>query len=316
MHTCKVPGKALNEWLERYSTTLTNYGHLLLEQTGESNNALIKAFRPYFESAHLDARKHFHQEIRIDLHPDAGAPGSHAIYPTCLPSTTRRGLFGEVMAGMLTEHYDYVGGHKWQVPVFLFRHHEDVEKYLFALARDSAQTREVMGRPGSDFLAIALDDEGQVIRFLAGEAKWRMKLSSSVVQALLLGPKVEDEYGNKVHSGKGIYHQFNDRDTNIPHGMQQLQKILKEIDADGFSKAILSIDKALMLKNPTPIPRTNLVFICGNNFSSRKPGKSLVESKMKPTEYTSPHDLQVVELILSEGEKLIEAIYDCLWNGA
>lgn len=105
MHTCKVPGDALEDWLTQYPSTIDSYGHLLLEQIGDSDGALVDAFRPYFESAHLDARRHFHEEINIDLHPDAGAPGSHAVYPGCLPPTTRRGLFGEVMAGMLTEHY-------------------------------------------------------------------------------------------------------------------------------------------------------------------------------------------------------------------
>lgn len=204
MHTCKVPGHTLNQWLKHYPSTVGNYGHLLLEQAGEYDGALVDALVPYFESAHLDAREHFHEEIGIDLHPDAGSAGAHATYPNCLPSKTRRGLFGEVMAGMLTEHYAYVGKHKWRVPIFLFRLHEDVEHYLFALARDASLTREVMGRHGSDFLAIVLDDEGYVGRYLAGEAKWRKALSPSVVANLLLGPKIDDGSGKKVHSLQAI----------------------------------------------------------------------------------------------------------------
>jgi len=316
MHTYTPPGKTLDKWLKKYPSTVGNYGHLLLEQVGANDPALIGTFRPYFESAHLDAREHFHAEICIDLHPDAGTSGAHAIYPNCLPSTTRRGLFGEVMAGMLTEHYTYVGDHKWRIPIFLFRHHEDVKSYLFALARDPSLTRGVMGRHGSDFLAIALDAEGKVERYLAGEAKWRKKLSESVVAALLLGSKIDDGNGNKVHSGKGIWHQFNERDRNLPHGMRQLQKLLKERDPKGFAAAIYSIDKALLLDNATPIPRTNLVLICGNDYPSREKGVPVIQWDPKPSEYTSPHDLQVVELLMNDGEKLIEDIYNCLWSGA
>jgi hypothetical protein len=171
MHTYKVPGQAIDDWLVSFPTTVGNYGHLLLEQVGASDAAHVKKFRPYFESAHLDAREYFHEEIGIDLHPDAGSTGAHATYPACLPSKTRRGLFGEVMAGMLTEHYAYVGSHKWQVPVFLFRHHEDVKSYLFTLVQNSSLTREVIGRHGSDFLAVALDSEGKVDRYLVGEGE-------------------------------------------------------------------------------------------------------------------------------------------------
>lgn len=61
-------------------------------------------------------RRSRHREGRAD----------HATYP-CLPPITHRGPFGEVMAGMLTEHYEFVGKHSWRIPVFLFRHHEDAE---------------------------------------------------------------------------------------------------------------------------------------------------------------------------------------------
>lgn len=316
MHTCQVPGDTLDEWLKAYPSTVGRYGHLLLEQVGLNDVALVEALRPYFESAHLDAREHFHEEICIDLHPDAGSVGAHVTYPTCLPSTTRRGLFGEVMAGMLTEHYRYVGGHQWRIPLFLFRHHEDVKHYLFTLARDSSLTREVMGRHGSDFLAIAFDEQGHVVRYLAGEAKWRKQLRQSVVDAMLLGQKVDDGSGNRVHSGTGIWHQLNVRDTRLPYGMRQLQKLLKERDATGFAAAIHSIDKALMLDNAAPIPRTNLVLICANDFPTRGEGNPMIDWEAKPTAYTAPHDLQVVEVFLHEGEKLIDDIYDSLWSGS
>ncbi len=33
----------------------------------------------------------------------------------------RGGLFGEVMAGTLTGHYDHIGGHDRKIRAFLFR---------------------------------------------------------------------------------------------------------------------------------------------------------------------------------------------------
>jgi hypothetical protein len=48
----------------------------------------------------------------------------------------RRGLFGEVMAGLFVEAYQVVGAHRWTIPIYLFRYHAEVEAYIFDLARD------------------------------------------------------------------------------------------------------------------------------------------------------------------------------------
>jgi hypothetical protein len=114
MHTCPPPHDALEDWLEGYPSTNGNFGHLLLLEKEINREATYQALRPYFESAHLDARQVFHADIGIDLHPDAVDGDEPSIeYPGCLPSTTRRGLFGEVMAGLVTEGYELVGAHNW-----------------------------------------------------------------------------------------------------------------------------------------------------------------------------------------------------------
>ena len=314
LHTCTPPAAAIAKWLESYPSEEGNYGHLLLEQKSPADKLLIDALIPYFESAHLDAREHFHAEIGLDLHPDAGAPGAHATYPACLPPTARRGLFGEVMAGLLTEHYSYVGKHKWTVPIFLFRYHEDVEHFLFNLSRDPNKARQVFGRFGSDFLGLCLDKKGEVVRFIAGEAKWRKQLHTSVVDELLLGKLIETKDKKKIRSGKGVWYEIN-RDTPVPHGMRQLQRLLQEKDPDGHAPAILSIDKALILDGGPPIPRTNLILLAGNDVPTRKKATSLIPWQATPKEYKAPFDLQVVELIVSDGEALIDALYDNLWKG-
>jgi len=74
------------------------------------------------------------------------------------------------------------------------------------------------------------------------------------------------------------------------------------------------MDKALVLRDAVPIPRTDLVLISGNDVSSRKKANSLIAWEEVPSEYTAGNDLQVVEVILTEGEELIDAIYDSLWT--
>ena len=315
MHTCPPPSESLDEWLESYDSVRGRYGHLLLEQKSDTDNDLVAGLRPYFESAHTDAREYFHAQIGIDLHPDAGAPGDNACYPNCLPSKALRGLFGEVMAGMLTEAFrdSFVGGHPWRVPIYLFRYHADVEAYLFSLARVGRQ-REVFGRFGSDFIGVVLDDDGRVSRFIAGEAKWRRQLTDSVFNELMLGEMIKDpDTGERIRSGKGVWFEIN-RDTPVPHGLRQLQRLLEQRDAEGYAAAILSLDEALILDHPRPLPRTNLILIAGNGARRREEGDVLIGWEELPNGYTAPHDLQVVELILRDGELLIDGLYSSLWT--
>lgn len=315
MHTCPPPTETLDEWLSSNGTIEGNYGHLLLEQEVKIDQALVDALRPYFESAHLDARKYFHEQIGVSLHPDEEGQGSDVRYPDCLPLKARRGLFGEVMAGLVTESYrdEFVGGHNWRVPIFLFREHDDVEKYMWALRFDPARKREVYGRHGSDFIGIALDIDGAVERVIVGEAKWRDSLTESVVSRLLYGDKEKDPVtGESAHNGFGIWYAVN-RDTPIPHGLRQLQRLLEVWDPAGYASTIVSIDRAILGQGPLP-GRTNLVLIVGNGARRREKLECLIDWEKLPKEYTAPFDLQVVEVILEGGETLIDGLYASLWK--
>ena len=237
-------------------------------------------------------------------------------YPNCLPSKALRGLFGEVMAGLVTEAYkeEFIGGHDWQIPIFLFREHDDVEKYLWDLRFDPERTREIYRRHSTDFVAISLNDEGEVDRVIAGEAKWRKSLTESVVAVLLHGPKKENkETGEKEHSGRGIWFELN-RDTPIPHGLRQLQRLLERCEPDGYASAIFSIDRAV-LELGEPPERTDLVVICGNGAAKRNQSDVLIDREKQPEEYTAGRDLQVVEVILENGGAFIDSLYASLWDG-
>ncbi|HEY0313816.1 MAG TPA: aminotransferase [Allosphingosinicella sp.] len=313
LHTCSPPKAALKRWLKDFPSETGSYGHLLLEQQSPCDDQLIAELVPYFESAHGDARAFFHEQMGIDLHPDADAPGAHATYPSCLPPISRRGLFGEVMAGLVTESFAFVGGHEWRIPVFLFRFHEDAEQYLFALAREEGRKRQVYGRRGSDFLGVALNDEGEVVRIIVGEAKWRKALQKAIVHELMYGKDVTNKKtGITKNDGHGIWAQIN-KDVPVPHGLRQLQRLIRELDPETFSAAILSLDRVLIVRDAEPLPRTNLIFISGNDVPSRGAAVSLIPWQEMPEDYTAGHDLQVVEMILTDGEEVIDGVYDALW---
>lgn len=313
MHTEPPPAEAIDEWLEAYPTLNGNFGHLLLLQQDIDAGPICEALRPYFESAHLDARETFHADIGLDLHPDAEDDGEPTIaYPNSLPSTTRRGLFGEVMAGLVTESYELVGKHNWIVPIFLFRHHEDARNYLFDLARKPEKVRQTIGRLGSDFIGLEIDDTGAVVRVISGEAKWRLTLTPSVVDTLMLGDWKRSEQGGRERSGKGVWNSVNN-EPDVPIGLRQLQRLLQEHDPDQYSAAILSMDRALVLRNPEHIPKTDLIIVIGNGSPKRSKMDCLLPFEGPPPEYAAGNELQLVEMIMKDGDKFIDDLYQSLW---
>src|SRR3546814_17907741 len=63
---------------------------------------------------------------------------------------------------------------------------------------------------------------------IAGEAKWRNRLTQSAVDTLMLGDYEdgEDEDGERVRNGRGVWFEIN-RDMPVPHGLRQLQRLLE-----------------------------------------------------------------------------------------
>lgn len=287
-----------------------------MEAKQSGSPAIAATLRPYFESAHQDAREVFHAEAGLNLHPDAASGDVDVQYPSCLPTSARHGVFGEALAGLVIESFPTVGCHKWTVPVFLFRYHADVEKYMFALARDGTRTRQLWGRFGDDFIGVSLGSDGSVQRIVVGEAKWRTLPTKTAVDDLLLGSRVEEPKGSKQYVRKkdGIWHGFASM-QHVPHGLRQLQKIMIDREPDKYAETIVSLDRVLALRQPKVIPRTDLVVIAGNSPAKRKAGEANVTPATRPVEYTAPRDLQVVEVFLEHGEALIKSLYDSLWSG-
>lgn len=314
MHTCSPPKKTLDLWLANYHSVIGNYGHILFEQKKKADDDIISSLKEYFESAHLDARECFHKFARMSLHPDAGQAEFTAQYPNCLPLKTRKGLFGEVMCGMITEAFKFVGEHEWMVPVFLFRCHEDVGQYIYTLSRDSTRTREVLGRKGDDFIGLVTDEDGNVTRFIAGEAKWRKTWNPSSLDAVMLGEKIDDPLGGpQIHNGEGVWFEIN-RALNVPLGLQQLQDILIDREPENFAEVISSLDRILTLDNSDPVERTDLILLVGGSSAAREERHSLIDWESTPEEYEAGRDLQVVEILIEDGEELITSLYDSLWQ--
>lgn len=311
LHTEPPPKSTLARILQSTAAGSGAYGHLLLEQTVNSlSDTDISELRPYFESAHSDAREVFHDAARISLHPEDGGRGAHATYPNCLPPKTIRGLFGEVLCGIVAETYSLVGGKAWRVPIFLFREHAPVGRYIFDLVRDPGRTREVHGRPGNDFIGLELAADGSVLAFIAGEAKWRAHLTASTIEGIMKGDG-KGKGATRVWADNGVWNDINTA-LLIPQGIQQICDLLKIKDRDGFARTILSLDHAL-LTDVGP-PRTDMVLIAGNRAATRAVGTALLPTTAPPLDYKAARPLQIVEIVLLGGEEGIKRLYATLWK--
>lgn len=311
LHTEPPPRSTLDRIFHRTVAGSGTYGHLLLEQSVSSfSDTDISELRPYFESAHLDAREIFHAAARISLHPEDGGKGAHATYPNCLPPKTIRGLFGEVMCGIVAETYSLVGGKTWRVPIFLFREHAPVARYIFDLVRDPTRVKEVHGRPGNDFIGLELAADGTVLAFIAGEAKWRTDLTASTIDGIMKG----DGKGKgtaRVWADNGVWNDINTA-LLVPQGIQQICDLLKIKDRDGYARTILSLDRALLMD--VGPPRTDLVLVAGNRSASRATGICLLPTAAPPPDYKAMRPLQIVEIVLLDGEDMIKRLYSSLWK--
>lgn len=285
-----IPRKMLSDWLSIERNETNGYQHLLLRQTSPGKwKELIDKLIQYFENAHLDARTHFHRMAGIDLHPASNKTNT-VQYPNNLPDITQRGLFGEVLCGLITESFRFIGSYGWKVPVFLFRYHQDVENYIHRRLRGGNE-REVIGRLGDDFLALAINDDGTVAATLVGEAKFRKTLPPSKGIELM-----ED------------VHKKMSQDDDTPVNIMRLSELLKYKDADKYAVTCADLERLNLLDTTKKVPRIDLVCLIVEKTKKEFP-PTYIPQKSKHSQYTCKRELQAVEVIIEDVCDLIEEIY-------
>ncbi len=181
---------------------------------------------------------------------------------------------------------------------------------MFTLVRDPDQERQTIGRLGTDFIGISVNG-GEVVRLISGEAKWRKELTQSAIDNVMLEPK---EKGKQTRiAGKGVWAELN-KEVNPPNGLRELQIALKDLAPEAYAEVILSMDKLLAAFDATTVPKTDLVLIAGEPNKSRQKGDVCIDWEKVPENYLAGNDLQVVEIVLPDGENLIENLYASLWS--
>lgn len=285
----------LNDWLSIERSESDGYQHILIRQKSPGKwQDSIDELTAYFETAHLDARTHFHRMSGLSLHP-TGNLESSVQYPNSLPDTCRRGLFGETICGFFAESFRFLDDLPWKVPAFLFRYHQDAENYINRLSR-GIPSRQVIGRLGDDFLALALKEDGSVAAILVGEAKFRKYLPKSAAAVLM----------EEVHEGLS-------GDAIAPVNLMHLCELLKLKDSDEYETACLDLERASLLGTSDELTRVDLVCLIVQKTKKAYP-PTYVPQEERHAAYKSDRKLQVVEVVIEDACDLVSELYDHMYS--
>lgn len=281
-------------WFEtvRTNDAASNYVNLRLRARDSAHWQNVRpTITKYLEWAHADARRIFHDNLAITLDPRGGR--SPVEYPGSLPLMTRKGYFGEVFCGILAEAEQVHTDDEWMVPIFLFRLHSQAEEYLMRLLTGEPAGSAVVGRTGSDNLALSLNGDGTVKAILSAEAKCYEAFNTTKAREALTGLSAQ---------------------AAVPVSLGQLKRMLSEIDQEGFETTILHLEKIIKNARQSTVPRKDLLVLIFEDPKIQNYDSPRISVAEKTANYTAPRPLQVVEVHLPGAGTLIEELYASLYT--
>lgn len=244
----------------------------------------------YLEWAHADARRIFHDSLGVTLDPRGGC--SPVNYPSSLPLMTRKGYFGEVFCGILADAGQVHAENEWTVPIFLFRLHNQAEEYLMRLITGESAADTIVGRTGSDNLALSLNGDGTVKAILGAEAKCYGTFNTTKAREAL------SDLGAQAA---------------VPVSLGQLKRLLAEVDPEGFEATILDLERIIKRARQSTVPRHDLLVLIFETPAIKDYNSPRISVAEKNANYEGNRPLQVVEVHLPDAGTLIEELYTGLY---
>ena len=244
----------------------------------------------YFEWAHADARCIFHENLCATLDPRGGS--SLPEYPRSLPQKTRKGYFGEVFCGILADTGQVHSHLNWRVPICLFRLHTQAEEYLMRLITGEPAAQTIVGRTGSDNLALSLNQDGTLRAIMGAEAKCYETFNTTKAK--------------KALSDLGAQ-------ATVPVSLGQLKRLLLEIDSNGFGATILDLEKIIKNARQSTVPRFDLLVLIFEDPAIKTYTSPRISVTEKNENYTGGRPLQIVEVHLPGAGMFIDALYAGLY---
>ena len=160
------------------------YRHRRLDENVELRPEIVDGLRRFVVGAHEDARRHFSKLLGISLDPlgPRGALEQLSGYPGLLHLGALKGYLGEILAGLICEHFRPFDEDGWEVPVFLFRFHDVAFHELERVRQTGGQARPIPGRFGTDCLAFLRRPDGRIVRAIFCEAKCTSGHDSTMIR--------------------------------------------------------------------------------------------------------------------------------------
>ena len=285
-----LQSSVIRTWLTQTASLNGNYRHLRLVENIERRQEAIRVLRGMFKEVHEDAKRYLIglTQNDLDLLGETASNDIVEAYPRFLHLNTRKGYFGEIMAGIVAENFASTPPGQWRVPVFLFRHHQLAFDQLERWREVSTVPHLVPGQTGDDCLAFSIDADGHVTAALVGEGKCTMDHDSTMIRDA--HHKVSSSGSRPVSLSRVIGILKDQRtDAEAAKWLEALQELYHRRDLSGDYK------------------RADLVsYTCG-----RGPIRETdwIPAKEPHDSYSAGRELESVEVHLTNVDELVEQVY-------
>lgn len=292
--SAKLPDLTLlDSWLNGYETVDNNsplYTHILFQELDDVPDEFWDELFAYINHAHEGARQKLRKPLGDTLHPlHHGTKVDPSFgYPQKFGDAALQGFFGEIVAGIIAEHYVGNDDIEWEVPVYLFRTHVVAFQQLENMKQTDDWERQIVGRTGDDSLAFMLNENSQVVAWLACEAKCTRNHSSQLI---------------------ADNHEKLSQNIKRPIDLLRLISALEDYKNDKYVRNWINAlrDFYWTIENGGSVKRCDLsVYICGK---LPKRSDSWIDPDTPNSEYSGNRDLTAAEVHLPKVSGLIKSLY-------
>jgi hypothetical protein len=278
------------DWLtvNRTQSNGGRYEHLLGKEVDGARATLMPAIRTVVAKAHEDARRRLMHLATGSLDPLAGAGNADPLpgYPHQLPLDTRKGYFGEIMAGAVAENLDPFGHADWSVPAHLFRFHTVAFQQLDRVNQTGETLTHLPGRTGDDCLAFRHDDNWLISATMCCEAKCTANHDTGQIAAA---------------------HEKSSLDNPNPVDLLQVIEVLNASTHPDAPQWVKSLRLFKAGTRAAGYERFDQVtYICGQHPIQNP---TWIDTLAPHASYTANRHLHVAELHLRDVDALIEEAY-------
>ncbi|WP_136797072.1 hypothetical protein [Desulfosediminicola ganghwensis] len=264
------------------------YLHVLLTELSGVPDEFWQELVAYIDHAHQGARNVLRAPLGDSLSPvHYGKKIDPAFgYPHKFDIIALQGFFGEILTGIIAEHIDLLDDVDWEVPVYLFRAHTTAFQQLEEIKNTGEWGKRIMGRTGDDGLAFARDEEGNIVSWMACEAKCTRGHSAALI--------------NDNHE------KLSKSAVKKPVDLLRTIKALEDYADDDYAKEWIDALRKLYFENGSVKRYDFSVYVCG-----RKPVRETtwIPTDKPHTSYAAKRKLNAAEIQILEVVDKIKRIY-------